>query len=81
MHIDNALALNAGISTLPGTYYFAVPCSATKAAEDITQKPIRKMMEGMFRRSAAQMGSYTGTTAGGFMIDDSWRENDGLERQ
>ena len=78
MHIDNALALNAGISTLPGTYYFAIPCSATETAEDGTQKPVRKKMEGMFRRSSAQMGCYTGTTAGGFVIDDSWQENDGL---
>lgn len=78
MHIDNALALNAGISTLPGTYYFAVPCSATETAEDGTQKPIRKMMEGMFRKSAAQMARYTGITAGGFVIDESWQENDGL---
>lgn len=78
MHIDNALALNEMISTLPNTYYFAVPCSATEEAEDDTQKPIRKMMEGMFRKSSAQMGAYTGVTAGGFVIDESWQENDGL---
>ena len=78
MHIDNALALNERISTLPDTYYFAIPCSATEAAEDGTHKPIRKIMEGIFRKSAAQMGCYTGTTAGGFVIDDSWLENDGL---
>ena len=36
------------------------------------------MMEPMFRRSSAQMGAYTGTTAGGFAIDESWRENDVL---
>ena len=78
MHIDNALALNASISTLPDTYYFAIPCSATQAVEDGTQQPIRSMMEGMFRRSSALMCSYTGTTAGGFVIDSSWQENDGL---
>ena len=78
MHIDNALALNAQISTLPDTYYFAVPCSATEKAEDGTYKPVDSLMEGMFRQSSARMGSYTGTTAGGFTIDDSWRENDGL---
>ena len=78
MHIDNALALNARISTLPGTYYFAFPCSATRPAADGSQRPIRGIMEPMFRKSAAQMGSYTGTTAGGFIVDDSWRENDGL---
>lgn len=77
MHIDNALAMNARIVTLPQVYYFAVPCSATKAAEG-GQRPIRSMMEPMFRRSSSQMGAYTGMTAGGFVIDESWQENDGL---
>ena len=78
MHIDHALALNSRISTLPGTYYFAVPCVATKADPSGVHHPDRSMMEPMFRRSSAQMGSYTGTTADGFPIDASWRENDGL---
>ncbi len=78
MHIDNALALNEKISTLPGTYYFAVPCSATEKAEDGTWKPVKKLMERMFLDSAAAMGSYTGTTPGGFVIDETWLENDGL---
>ena len=77
MHIDNALALNARISVLPGTYYFAVPCSATEPRDGV-QVPIRSQMEPMFRRSSAQMGAYTGVTAGGFVIDKSWQENDGL---
>ena len=77
MHIDNALAMNARISTLPQVYYFAVPCSATEACGGV-QQPLRSMMEPMFRRSSAQMGAYTGTTAGGFAIDESWQENDGL---
>jgi hypothetical protein len=77
MHIDNALAMNARISTLPPVYYFAVPCSATEPAEG-GQLPIRSLMEPMFRRSSAQMGAYTGVTAGGFVIDESWQENDGL---
>ena len=77
MHIDNALAMNVRITTLPQVYYFAVPCSATEPAEG-GQRPIRSMMEPMFRRSSAQMGVYTGVTAGGFVLDESWRENDGL---
>ena len=77
MHIDNALAMNERIHTLPQVYYFAVPCSATEASDGV-QHPIRSMMEPMFRRSSAQMGAYTGTTAGGFAIDASWQENDGL---
>ena len=78
MYIDNALALNERISTLSGTYYFAVPCSATEASGDGRQQPIRSIMEAMFLRSSAQMGRYTGTTAGGFVIDEAWQENDGL---
>ena len=77
MHIDKALALNARIATLPQVYYFAVPCSATQAA-DGAQRPIRSRMEPMFRRSSARMGAYTGVTAGGFVLGESWRENDGL---
>lgn len=78
MHIDNAIALNARISSLPGTYYFAVPCAASQADQGGVHHPMRSIMEPMFRRSSAQMGSYTGTTAGGFRVDASWRENDGL---
>ncbi len=78
MHIDNAQELNSRISTLPNTYYFAVPCSATRKAEDGTQRPVRFKMEGMFRRTSALMGAYTGVTEGGFVLDESWQENDGL---
>ena len=77
MHIDNALALNARIGTLTNVYYFAVPCSATEAKDD-KQRPVRSVMEAMFRLSSIRMGAYSGVTAGGFVIDDSWKENDGL---
>ena len=77
MYIDNAQALNARISTLPGTYYFAVPCSATEAVDGV-QRPVRGKMEAMFRRTSARMGAYTGKTAGGVVLDESWQENDGL---
>ena len=78
MHIDNALALNEKIETLPGVYYFAVPCSATQPDRNGNHKPIRSIMEAMFRKSSIQMGSYAGTTKGGFVIDETWKENDGL---
>ena len=32
----------------------------------------------MFVMRSNQMGSYIGKTRGGYRIDDSWRENDGL---
>ena len=72
MHIDNALAMNKRIETLPEVYYFSVPCCFTKDG-----KP-RKGMEALFAMRSAQIGAYTGKTQGGFVIDDSWRENDGL---
>lgn len=78
MYIDNALALNAQIETLGNVYYFAVPCSATRPNADGTWSPVRAKMEAMFRKSAAQMGAYSGVTQGGVTIDESWRQNDGL---
>ena len=78
MYIDNALALNKKISTLPGTYYFAIPCSATEQAADGTWQPVRPKMESLFRKTSTLMGSYTGVTPGGFVIDETWMENDGL---
>ena len=78
MHIDNALALNATIETRPDVYYFAVPCSATYPGKDGTQVPKTTWMEGMFRKTSRYMGAYSGITAGGVVIDDSWKENDGL---
>ena len=78
MHIDNALALNATIETRPDVYYFAVPCSASSWNDEGNHTPNKGQMEGIFRKTSRYMGAYTGTTAGGVVIDDLWRENDGL---
>ena len=78
MHIDHALALNAAIETRPDVYYFAVPCSASARSVGGNHIPRMNKMEGMFRKTSRLMGAYTGTTAGGVVIDDAWRENDGL---
>ena len=72
MHVDNALAMNDRIETLKDVYYFSVPCCFTRDG-----KP-QKGMEALFAMRSAQIGAYTGKTRGGFVIDDSWRENDGL---
>ena len=77
MHIDNALALNQRIVTQPDVYYFAVPCSYTEKQADGTHRP-KKGMEPLFVMRASQIGAYTGKTAGGYPIDENWRENDGL---
>lgn len=78
MYIDNALALNETILTLPQTYYFSIACSCTKQLPDGTWTPINSKMEILFRSSSRLLGKYTGTTKGGYVIDETWLENDGL---
>lgn len=77
MRIDNALAMNRRIETLPRVYYFSVPCSYTLLHKDGAHKPERGM-EPMFVMRSCQMGAYTGKTRGGVTLDADWRENDGL---
>ena len=77
MHLDRAEELNRQISTLPDSYYFSVPCSFTKETPDGTHRP-RRGIEPLFVMRANQIGAYTGRTAGGITVGETWRENDGL---
>ena len=77
MHVDHALAMNRRIATQPEVYYFSVPCSATRRRPDGTHVPV-KGMEPLFVMRSHQIGAYAGRTEGGYAIDDTWRENDGL---
>jgi triacylglycerol lipase len=36
------------------------------------------MVESLFISSSKAMGAYTGETENGFVIDESWQQNDGL---
>ena len=78
MHIDNALAINEKISTVSSIYYFSYTCSATTRNGDGTYSPEADKMEFLFRADASQLGKTTGVTDGGFVVDESWLENDGL---
>ena len=78
MYIDNALEMNKNIDTLEGSYYFSIPCSATVKNDDGTYSPVESKMESLFVSSSKAMGAYTGETEGGYIIDESWQENDGL---
>lgn len=78
MYIDNAMAMNETITTFDNVYYFAYPCSVTMPDAQGVQVPDPTITEGMFMKSAILMGHYSGSTAGGFVIDESWRSNDGL---
>lgn len=78
MYIDNALAMNQWIETLENTYYFSIPCNATTQAEDGTYSPVESKMESLFVSSSKAMGAYTGITEGGYVLDETWQQNDGL---
>ena len=77
MHIDRALELNRWIAAQPDVYYFSVPCSYTKQGRDGSHRP-KKGMEPLFVMRSCQIGTYTGKTKGGIMLDERWQENDGL---
>lgn len=79
MYIDNALALNERISTQDCTYYFAVPCSATVKNEDGTWSFDENInVEFPVRSTGERMMNLTGTTPGGFVVDETWLESDGM---
>ena len=78
MHIDHALAMNRKLVLSDHIYYFSQPCDITERNADGTYSPITKKTELMFRRTSRRMGAYSGTTRGGFTVDESWRPNDGL---
>ena len=78
MRLDNAQALNERIATLPHVYYLSVACDATKPGEGGARTPDLSVIDPLFVRTSALMGRYRGTTAAGFVVDDSWRANDGL---
>ncbi len=78
MHIDNALELNDRITTFDDVYYFAVPCSSSIVGEDGALIPDESITEPIFMQGAIYMTKYTGYTAGGMYIDETWQANDGL---
>jgi triacylglycerol esterase/lipase EstA (alpha/beta hydrolase family) len=78
MHIDNALELNGRISTFEDVYYFAYPCSSMMTDENGRLTPDPAITENMFMKGAIYMSRYTGSTQGGFVLDESWQANDGL---
>lgn len=78
MYIDNALELNKNLALPENVYYFSISCSSTVQNTDGTYSPVNSKTEVLFRGSAEEMGHYTGKTRNGFVIDESWQENDGL---
>ena len=77
MHIDNAIRLMERIETLSHVYYFSIPCCYTEQQMDGTWTP-KEGMEPLFVSASERMGKFTGVTEDGYMVDESWRPNDGL---
>ncbi len=77
MFIDNAIALNGTIPTLPDVYYFSVTTIATDEKDGV-QVPDQSVMEEMFVGSSELIGKFTGETPNGVVLDETWQPNDGL---
>ncbi|MCR5157262.1 MAG: hypothetical protein K6C96_11335 [Butyrivibrio sp.] len=78
MHIDNALDMNERITNFDDVYYFAYPCASTRVNDEGLTEPDPDITEALFLKGSTYMSRYTGTTAGGFYVDESWQQNDGL---
>lgn len=75
---DGAAALNARIGTEDAVYYFSYPYTTTRKGALLGgQVPLTGTLPVLIPTALA-MGSYTGTTPGGIVIDETWQENDGL---
>ncbi len=75
---DGAAKLNETIKTVEGVYYFSFSYSTTREGSLLKGHVPQSTTLPILYPFALAMGSYTGTTAGGIVIDESWQENDGL---
>lgn len=77
LSIDGAKRLNDRLTVQPDIYYYSYVGSKTHADENGNYVPDLKMNL-MFMPFATMLGKFSGTTANGYVIDEKWRENDGL---
>lgn len=75
---DGAAELNKRIGTVDGVYYFSYAYSTTKEGTILRGMVPETNTLSVLYPLALAMGSYTGTTAGGIVIDENWQDNDGL---
>ncbi len=75
---DGAAKLNETIKTVEGVYYFSFSYTTTKEGTLLKGHVPQSTTLPILYPFALAMGSYTGTTAGGIVIDETWQENDGL---
>ena len=75
---DGAAELNEQIKTVDGVYYFSYSYSTTAEGKLLGNHLPEADTFPVLLPFAAAIGSYSGTTDGGIVIDSSWKENDGL---
>lgn len=75
---DGASKLNEQIKTVEDIYYFSYSYSTTVEGKILGSHIPKPDTFPVLIPFATLIGSYSGTTAGGMVIDASWKENDGL---
>lgn len=78
MNIRNADKINLWLKTLDNVWYFSFACNATKQQPDGTYLPDEKIMESLFQRKSALLGTFEGITFDGIELTKDWQQNDGL---
>ncbi len=75
---DGAAEVNKSIKLVDDVYYFSYSYSTTREGKLLSGQVPDSGTYALLYPTALAIGSYTGTTDGGIVIDESWQENDGL---
>lgn len=75
--IDGAKKLNEHLHTHKNIYYYSFPACESHLDEKGNYLPDSKMNP-LFKYFSTCIGSYTGVTNGGYVINHKWKKNDGL---
>lgn len=75
---DGAAQVNEKIEMVDDVYYFSYAYCTTKQAKLLGVQVPQSSTLAILYPMALAMGAYTGTTANGIEIDQSWQPNDGL---
>lgn len=74
--VDGSMRINKHICAQDDVYYFSFPVCCTKMNHKGNQAPAKFML--MMHTFSYGLGSHTETTNDGYVVDDAWKENDGV---
>lgn len=75
--IDGSKKINETLNINKNIYYYSYPMCESHLDKKGNYLPDSKMNV-LFKHFSTCIGSYTGVTEGGFVIDEKWKKNDGL---